>query len=352
MRSVSIDPITRLEGHGRIEIFLDDSGEVANAYFQVPELRGFEQFCVGRLAEDMPVITSRICGVCPEAHLLAAAKALDDLFMVEAPPAGHKLRELFYSAFFVTDHTTHFYALGGPDFIVGPDAPPAERNILGVIRKVGLDVGRDVIACRSRNHEVIKILGGRGTHPTGAVPGGWSKPLPEAERAEIEAAGRKNIEFALFTLDIFDQVVLRDPAFFDLVTSDVYLHKTYAMGTVDSANRANFYDGQVRVVDQDGAEVLKYRPRDYAEHIAERVEPWSYLKFPYLRSVGWRGFVDGRDSGVYFASPLSRLNVADGMATPRAQEHYERFYEAFGLQRAGDGRYPPVHYRLATHWPG
>lgn len=146
MKRISIDPITRLEGHGKIEIFLNDEGDVANAYFQVPELRGFEQFCVGRAAEEMPRITNRICGVCPEAHHMAATKALDTLFHVDPPPVTKKLREMFYSAFYVTDHTTHFYALGGPDFVVGPDAPPAERNILGVIHKVGLDIGKQVIA--------------------------------------------------------------------------------------------------------------------------------------------------------------------------------------------------------------
>src|SRR5512136_352020 len=164
MARVSIDPITRLEGHGRIEIFLTESGAVDNVYFQVPELRGFERFCLGRKVEEMPVITSRICGVCPEAHHMASVKALDKLFDVEPPSAAKKIRELVYMAFYVTDHTTHFYALGGPDFIVGPDAPPSERNILGVIRKVGLDIGKEVITCRARNHHVIEMLGGRGVH--------------------------------------------------------------------------------------------------------------------------------------------------------------------------------------------
>jgi len=141
MNRISIDPITRLEGHGKIDIFLDEQGEVANAYFQIPELRGFEQFCVGRPAEEMPRITNRICGVCPEAHHMASTKALDALFHIDPSPAVKKVRELFYSAFFVTDHTTHFYALGGPDFVVGPDAPSADRNILGVIHKVGLEIG-------------------------------------------------------------------------------------------------------------------------------------------------------------------------------------------------------------------
>ncbi len=127
-RRISIDPITRLEGHGKIDIFLTDEGDVANAYLQIPELRGFERFCLGRPAEDMPNLTNRICGVCPEAHHMAATKALDALFHVDPPPAAKKLRELFYSIFFVTDHTTHFYALAGPDFVVGPTAPVAERN--------------------------------------------------------------------------------------------------------------------------------------------------------------------------------------------------------------------------------
>ena len=341
MKRITIDPVTRLEGHGKIEIFLNDEGDVANAYFQVPELRGFEQFCVGRQAEEMPVITSRICGVCPEAHLLASAKALDELFGAEPPSAAKKIRELFYSAFFVTDHTTHFYALGGPDFIVGPDAAPTERNILGVIRKVGLDIGRQVIECRKRNHRIIEMLGGRSIHPVAAVPGGWSKALTEDEGREIEKIARENIDFALFSLKAFDDIVLKDPKYLDLVTSDIYMHKTYYMGTVDDGNRMNFYDGKIRVVDPEGNEFAKYGPGHYLEHIAEHVEPWTYLKFPYLRKIGWKGFTDGAESGVYCATPLSRLNVADAMATPLAQEHFEKMHATLGS---------PVHHRLATHW--
>jgi F420-non-reducing hydrogenase large subunit len=349
MQRITIDPITRLEGHGKIEIFLDEAGNVANAYLQVPELRGFEQFCVGRLAEEMPIITNRICGVCPEAHHLASVKALDAMFGVEPTAAARKIRELLYMTFFVTDHTTHFYALGGPDFIVGPDAPPAERNILGVARKVGLEVAGEVIGCRSRNHQIIKTMTGRGIHPVAGVPGGWSRRISEEERAEIVAAARKNVEFALFTLKIFDDIVLKNPVYLELVTSDIYLHRTYSMGTVDSANRVNFYDGMIRVVDQEGNELVKYHSSDYMNQIAERVEPWTYLKFPYLKKVGWNGFTDGKESGVYSSTPLSRLNVSDGMATPLAQEHFERFYEAFGSSKI-NGRFQPVHHRLATHW--
>jgi len=348
-KRISINPITRLEGHGKIEIFLNESGGVANAYLQVPELRGFEQFCVGRPAEEMPVITNRICGVCPEAHHMAASKALDRLFATDPPAAAKKLRELFYSAFYVTDHTTHFYALGGPDFIVGPDAPPAERNILGVVRKVGLEIGKEVIACRARNHQIIQMLGGRQIHPSAGLPGGWSKSINEAERVEIEATARKNIEFGLFTLKIFDSIVWNNAAFRELVTGETFLHRTYYMGTVDGQNRLNFYDGRIRVIDPDGHEFLKYDVAEYATHIAERVEPWTYLKFPFLRKPGWKGFVDGAESGVYCATPLARLNVSDRLATPLAQEHFEKFCEAFGAKAAG-GRRPPVHHRLATHW--
>ena len=297
MKKIVIDPITRLEGHGKITIFLNEEGDVENVYFQVPELRGFEQFCVGRLAEDMPVITSRICGVCPEAHHIASVKALDDLFNVEPPPAARKIRELLYMAFFVTDHTTHFYVLGGPDFIVGPDEPASERNIFGVIRSVGLETGRKVIECRARNHRVIKLLGGRGIHPVAGVPGGWSKALTEEERKEIEEAARENVNFALFSLKTFDSIVLANSSYRELVESDLYFHKTYYMGTVDEKNRANFYDGMIRVVDPEGKEFVKYHPREYMSHVAEHVEPWTYLKYTYLKKIGWKGLEDGIGPG-------------------------------------------------------
>ncbi len=339
---ITIDPITRLEGHGKIEIFLDEQGNVDNCYFQVPELRGFEVFCVGRPVEEMPRLTSRICGVCPEAHLMAAAKACDAVYGVEVPPAGKKLRELMYMAFYVTDHTTHFYALGGPDFVVGPEAPAAERNILGVIAKVGLEIGGQVIAARKRNHHVIEMIGGRTVHPVAAIPGGMSHPITEEQRQEIVAIARQNVEFAQFTIQLFHDVVLGNSDYVDLITSAGYTQRTYYMGLVDEANRVNFYDGRVRVVDPDGVEHCKYAPHEYREYVAEHVEPWTYLKFPYLKKVGWKGFVDGKDSGVYCATPLSRLNAADGMATPLAQAEYERMYETLGGK--------PVHHTLATHW--
>ena len=322
-RRISIDPITRLEGHGKIDIFLTEEGDVANCYLQIPELRGFEQFCVGRPAEDMPNLTARICGVCPEAHHMAATKALDAVFHVDPPPVAKKLRELFYSIFYATDHTTHFYALGGPDFVMGPTAPVAERNILGVVQKVGLEIAGKVLKMRRDGHHLIEMIGGRKVHPNWGLPGGVSRGINEEQRQEIEQLGRDAIEFAKFSLQLFGDVVLKNTEYVKLVTGDTYVHRTYNMGTVDAHNRVNFYDGQIRVVGPDGTEHAKYDAQDYQEYVAERVEPWTYLKFPYLKKVGWKGFVDGPDSGVYKATPLSRLNAADGMATPLAQAEYQ-----------------------------
>ena len=189
-RTITIDPITRLEGHGKIDIFLDDKGEVERAYFQVPELRGFEIFSIGRPAEDMPQITSRICGVCPTAHHMAATKALDDLYKVEPPPTGRKIRELVYNTFMLEDHALHVYILGGPDFIVGPDAPKALRNVVGVIQKVGVDVGKKVISMRRRLRELIAYFGGKVIHPVLGLPGGVSKGLNAGRPARLQAAGR------------------------------------------------------------------------------------------------------------------------------------------------------------------
>ncbi|HLC34781.1 MAG TPA: Ni/Fe hydrogenase subunit alpha [Anaerolineales bacterium] len=342
MQRITIDPITRLEGHGKIEIFLDEQGEVANTYFQIPELRGFERFVVGRPIEEMAIITNRICGVCPEAHHMAAAKAADAVYKVDPPRTAKMLRELLYSAFYVTDHATHFYALGGPDFVMGPDAPVAERNILGVIHKVGLEIGGKVIQARKAGHAVVEIIGGRKVHPCTSIPGGLSKGITEEQRKEIEALGRWAVEFGQFSLKLFEDIVLKNEAYLDLVVGDIYTHRTHYIGLVDGNNKVNFYDGRVSVVDPEGKRLGTYAPAEYTDWIAEHVEPWTYLKFPYLKKVGWKGFVDGKESGVYCATPLSRLNAADGMATPLAQAEYERFYTTLGGK--------PVHQRLATHW--
>jgi F420-non-reducing hydrogenase large subunit len=341
-RRITIDPITRLEGHGRIEIFLDQKGDVENAYFQVPELRGFEKFCEGRAVEDLAIITPRICGVCPTAHHMASTKTLDAVFSVDPPSAAKKLRELMYSAFYVADHATHFYALSGPDFVVGPDASPAERNIVGLVQKVGLELGGQVLKALELSHDAVAMIGGKYIHPVCGLPGGISKSITEEERAKLEGIARATVEFGKLSLKILDDIVLANKAYVDMIVSDTFTHKTYYMGLVDANNKVNFYDGMLRVVDPEGKEFAKFAPSEYLEHIAEHVEPWTYLKFTYLKKLGWQGLVDGKDSGVYRVAPLARLNAADGMATPLAQAEYERMYSTLGGK--------PVHATLAMHW--
>ncbi|MBD3370696.1 Ni/Fe hydrogenase subunit alpha [Candidatus Fermentibacteria bacterium] len=341
-KRVTIDPITRLEGHGKIEIFLDDEGNVDKAFLQVPELRGFEKFSEGRMAEEMPRITPKICGVCPTTHHMASGKTLDDLFNVDPPPAAKKIRELVNSAFMAEDHTLHFFFLGGPDFIVGPDAPAGQRNILGVIEKVGLDAGKKVIEIRRRLRDIITKQGGRVIHPVCNLPGGVSKGVTEEDRQEYIQTGKDAIDFSQFALQAFSDIVLENERYVNIITSDVYLHHTYYMGLVDEDNKVNFYDGEIRVVDPDGEEFAKFDAHEYLDHIEEHVEPWSYIKFPFLKNVGWKGFVDGKDSGVYRVAPLARLNASDGMATPKAQEAYEQMYDVLGGK--------PAHNTLAYHW--
>ncbi|MGD8236912.1 MAG: Ni/Fe hydrogenase subunit alpha [Armatimonadota bacterium] len=341
-QTLVVDPITRLEGHGKIQIFLNDEGGVRDAYLQIPELRGFEKFCEGRPIEELPRITPRICGVCPEAHHMASAKAADACYRVDPPGAAKKLRELLYNAFYVGDHATHFYILAGPDFVVGPTADPAERNILGLIGKVGVELGKQVIDARLSCYEVIEILGGRPVHPVAAIPGGVSKGLDDEERARVQEIANGAVEFAKLSLQVFNDVVLGNQEYVDLILSDAFQHQTYYMGLVDENNCVNFYDGMLRTVDPEGNEINKFGASDYLEHIGEHVESWSYLKFPYLKQVGWKGLEDGKDSGLYRVAPLARLNAADGMATPQAQAEYERMYETVGGK--------PCHATLAMHW--
>jgi F420-non-reducing hydrogenase large subunit len=342
MKTITIDPITRLEGHGKIEIFLDEEGEVSNAYFQVPELRGFEKFCEGRPVEELPAIVAKICGVCPGCHHMASGKAVDAVFGVEPPPTAKKLRELFYMAHFVHSHTAHFYALAAPDFVVGPDAPASKRNILGVIEVVGKEVGTEVIKQRRIAQEIQALLGGHQTFVVMNIPGGVRKGLTEIERDDIVEKAKGFVDFANFSLKIFNDVVLGNKQYVDLILNGPYSMKLHSMGLVDADNKVNFYDGKVRVVDTEGKELYKYSPPEYLDYVAEHVEPWSYLKFPFLKKIGWKGFIDGQNSGLYHATPLSRLNAADGMATPLAQKEYERMYATLGGK--------PVHATLAMHW--
>jgi len=273
---------------------------------------------------------------------MASCKATDAVFHVDPPPAGKKLRELFYCAHMIHSHIAHFYALAAPDFVMGPTSDPAQRNILGVISKVGLQIGGEVIKHRAYAQDIQAAIAGKATHPVGGVPGGMSKPITEEQRKDFEAKAKSCVEFSKFSLKLFGDVVLANKDYLNLITGPIYTMKSYYMGMVDSNNKVNFYEGDIRVVDPEGKEVVKFKPAQYLEYIAEHTEPWSYLKFPFLKKVGWKGFTEGKESGVYRVSPLARLNAADGMATPLAQAEYEKMYKTLGGK--------PVHATLVFHW--
>ena len=342
-RTITISPITRLEGHGKIDIHLDEHGKVEDCFFQVVELRGFEEFLKGRPAEELPRITPKICGVCPGAHHMASAKALDDLFKVAPPQAAVRLRRLYLAAHIAHSHILHFFALAAPDFIPGSAAPATERNLLGLVDKVGLEVGKRVLKARGRCQKIQGVIGGHPIHPVAALPGGMSKALTDKERDEMLPWGDDLLAFADFALDLFRERVLGDDRYRELITGDIYYHETNYAGMVDGAGKVDLYDGDIRVIDPTGGEVCKFQGRDYLDHIAERVLQWSYLKFPYLKAKGWKGLQAGAESGIYRVNTLARLNVSSGMSTPRAQVAYQELYDTFGT----DG---PVHHTLAYHW--
>jgi F420-non-reducing hydrogenase large subunit len=340
-KKITINPITRLEGHGKIDIFLDDKGNVADAFMQVTELRGFEKFCVGRPAEEMPRIVPNICGVCPTPHNMASTKALDYIYGVAPTPAAKLVRLLQYNANFIEDHYIHFFFLAGPDFIVGPDADPAQRNILGVIEKVGLDIGKKVIDIRKRTRDIIRLVASKPAHPEGGLPGGVSRGIKQDERKAIIETANMSVEFAQFALKFFKDTVLKNKTYLDLILSDAYNLKTHYMSLVDDNKKMNFYDGKLRVIDPSGKEVAFFHPNDYVDYIGEWVEPWTYIRLTYLKKIGWKGLVEGDNSSIYRVGPLARFNVCDGMTTPFAQKEYEEMANTLGK---------PAHHTLAYHW--
>lgn len=343
-KQISIDPITRLEGHGRISLFFDDEGNVEKAYLQVPDFRGFEKFCEGRAAEEMPALTQKVCGVCPTAHHTASAKALDDLFKLEPPVAAKKIRELMYNAFVFEDHLLHFYFLGGPDFIVGTDAPKEKRNIFGVRDILGIDIVRKVVQVRKQARELNAMISGSPLYPVCGLPGGISMALTEENRIYIKKLIMDFVPFAEYTLKIFDDIFIKNSKHFDLMVSDVYYQRTSYVGLVNEKNEMNFYDGRIRIVDPDGNEVVRFVAKDYLKYLQERVEPWSFMKTVYLRDSGLKGLTltEGLENGIYRVGPLARLNASVGMATPLANAEYKRMFSILGGK--------PVHYTLAYHW--
>lgn len=334
--------MTRLEGHGKIAIFLDEHGNVDEAFFQVVEFRGFEKFLVGLPIEEVPRTVSTICGVCRGVHFTAAMKASDGVYGVVPTSTARKLRELFFNAHYVEDHAVILYALGLPDFVVGPGAPAAQRNVVGLINAVGADLGREVLRKRGLAVKIFEMLGGKPIHPVAAIPGGWSRTIDESERKQIQVWSEELVELGQLTLKVFDDVVLKNPAYMELVTGDMYKVPVNYMGSVDANGNVALYDGTQKVVDLNGNELYSFTGMEYIDHISERVLPWTYLKMPYQKKMGWKGIVEGEGTSLYSVGPLARFNVAKGLDTPLANEAFQQFFATFGCK--------PVHNILGYHW--
>jgi NAD-reducing hydrogenase large subunit len=329
-RKVTIEPVTRIEGHARVTIHLDDTGDVEHAYLHVDQFRGFERFCQGRPFFEMPAITPRICGICPVSHHLASAKACDQIAGVEPPRPAKLLRELMHMGQVIQSHSMHFFHLASPDLVLGFDADPAVRNVVGII-EAAPELALKAVELRKYGQEVIRILSGRRIHPRFAVPGGVSKALTAAERDELLAPIDDLISYMQEGLVIAKQWLEANQ---DIVQRFANFRSGY-MGLVDAETGAlELYDGPVRLVDRDGNLLEQYEGRNYLDYIAEHVEDWSYLKFPYYKALGW-------PDGVYRVAPLGRLNVADCISTPLANEEFLKF------KAISDG---PVEPSLYMHY--
>ncbi|KYK30227.1 MAG: F420-nonreducing hydrogenase [Candidatus Proteinoplasmatales archaeon SG8-5] len=325
-KTLTIAPVSRLEGHAKVTIDLDDAGNVVDARMQTVELRGFERFAIGRPVEEMPRITTSICGVCPWSHHLASAKTNDAVFGVTPPPAGTKLRELCNSIAFTEEHILHFFFLAGADFVMGPDAEYPVRNVIG-IAQANPDIGKKVVRNRHLGAKMLNIVSGKTIHPVTAVPGGFSKPLKEAERQKVLAMAEEVLEFAKFSMSFAKENLF--PKYLDVVKT-LGVINTGFMGTVKDDGTFDCYDGKIRLMKPDGSHT-DFAYDQYLDHISENVLPWSYMKFPYAKSWG-EGFDMNLDApkGIYRTNTLARLNVCDKMSTPLAQAELEEFRKEFG----------------------
>jgi F420-non-reducing hydrogenase large subunit len=335
-KTITIAPVTRIEGHAKVTINLDDAGNVADTFVNVVELRGFEKFCIGRPVEEMPRIVTSICGVCPWSHHLASAKANDAVFGVTPPSAGRKLRELCNAIAYTEEHILHFFFLAGADFVMGPDADYSVRNVIG-IAQANPEIGRKVVKCRHLGAQMLNVVSGKAIHPVTAVPGGFSKPLLEDERQKLLPMANEVLEFAKFAIAFAKQNIF--PKYLDAVSS-LGVIKTGFLGTVASDGSLNLYDGKLRLMRPDGS-YEEFEAKDYTDYISEHVEPWTYLKFPYARKWGTFSMNLDSPSGIYRTNTLARINVCDKISTPLAQAELEEFRSKFGR---------PVQQTLLYNW--
>jgi NAD-reducing hydrogenase large subunit len=312
-QKITIEPVTRIEGHAKVTIHMKDDGSVDHAYMHVNEFRGFEKFCEGRLYFEMPSITPRICGICPVSHHLASAKAGDALTGQTPPRPANLLRELMHMGQIIQSHGMHFFELAGPDLLLGFDAAPEIRNVVGLI---GADPELTVkaVMLRKFGQEVIRTLGGRRIHPNFAVPGGVNKALKMAERDTI----LKGVDDAIAALQI-GLKIMKDWAAENMEDINKFaVFPTGYFGLVTTENGLELYEGDVRLIDCDGKDLERFQIKDYLKIISEHVEPWSYLKFPYYTKMGY-------PNGVYRVGPLGRLNISESISTPLANEELKTF---------------------------
>jgi NAD-reducing hydrogenase large subunit len=313
-QQILIDPVTRIEGHARITLQLDDSGQVADAQFHVTQLRGFEKFCEGRPFTEMPSLMARICGICPVSHLMASAKACDALLAVKIPTVAVKLRRMMNLAQIAQSHALSFFYLSAPDLLLGMDADPAKRNVFGV-HEVEPTLARDGIKLRQTGQQIIELLGGKRIHPAWVVPGGVSEPLNAAKRDQIKAMLPEALTIALRTLDWFQTVI-------DRYTEEIRAFANFPtlfMGLVNPSGGLELYDGQLRITDTAGVPVTDdFDPQDYARYLAEAAESYSYLKSPYYKPLGY-------PDGLYRVGPLARLNLVNQCGTPLADQAFAAF---------------------------
>jgi NAD-reducing hydrogenase large subunit len=314
MATITINPVTRVEGHGKITLHLDEQGQVSDARLHVTQVRGFEKFCEGRPFTEMPSLMARICGICPVSHLLASAKACDEIMAVRIPAAGERLRRILHMAQTVQSHALSFFHLSSPDLLLGMDADPAERNIFGVLARRP-DLAAGGIALRKFGQQVIEWLAGDRVHPDGIVPGGVRSALTAKQRDTILARIPESIEFVQRSLDLCDSIRVQ---FVEEIACFANFPSLY-MGTVGPRGELELYDGHLRFVGEQGDIVVDgIKASQYADYIGEAVEPWSYLKLPYFKPHGY-------PAGLYRVGPLARLNVAERCGTSRADAAFEAF---------------------------
>jgi len=307
-QKITIEPVTRIEGHAKVTIRMKDETTVEHAYLHVNEFRGFEKFCEGRMVFEMPFITPRICGICPVSHHLAAAKAGDEVLGCPPPRPATLLRDLMHMGQVIQSHGMHFFELAGPDLILGFDADPEVRNVVGLIG-ANPELALKAVNLRKFGQCIIETVGGRRIHPTFAVPGGVNKALALSSRDELLAGVNEAIATTKIGLSIIKDWAeknMEDIQKFAVLKSGYF-------GLVTPQNGLELYDGNIRLVDQVGQQLELFDGRNYLDYIAEHVEPWSYLKFPYYKKMGW-------PNGVYRVGPLGRLNAVDKIETPLAQE--------------------------------